>query len=411
MEPQLEHRDFVFDPFDEETRRDPFPWYASARRHVPVYVHSGLPVVSVFRYSDVTQVLKDKDTWSSNFAPVIQPYLLARPELADELPPFFATSDGEYHRRLRSLVSKAFTPRMVRGLAAAMRETVDELLDDALAKGVVDLVPALTAPFPVRVIAELLGVPAEDSPRFQRWSRELTQSQVQGVLKLPEPDLIDRHIGATRAMHAYFRELIELRRAEPRDDLVSALVAAHDEGADISYPELLQMLTVLLVAGNATTTALISNLMVELLAHPDQLARLREDPDLIPTAIDEVLRFASPVQAMPRRAAKATEIHGYPIEAGQFLLLWIGSANRDESVFERADELDVGRERNPHIAFGVGGHSCIGSHLATLEGCVVLRALLERTRSFEFIDDRPLPLHSSFVARSYARLPMRLVGA
>ncbi len=205
--------------------------------------------------------------------------------------------------------------------------------------------------------------------------------------------------------------MIEERRVKPREDLISALVAVQRDGEHLSYPELLQMLTVLLVAGNATTTALISNMVVELLAHPDELARLRNDPSLIPTAVDEVLRFASPVQAMPRLAARPTELHGRRVEAGQFVLVWIGSANRDPAVFERPDEFDVGRTHNPHLAFGIGPHSCIGSLLATLEGCVVLRAMLERTRSFEFTNDEPLPLHSSFVARSYARLPMRLVPA
>jgi cytochrome P450 len=404
-------QNFAFDPLDEATRRRPFPLYDRARREFPVYEHSGLPVLSVFRYADAVEILKDADIWSSNFARVIQPYLFEHPELAEEMPPFFATSDGDYHRRLRSLVNKAFTPRIVRALVPAMRAAVNDLLDKALEQGEVDLVPALTAPFPIWVIAQLLGVPAEDAPKFQQWSRELAQSQMQGVLSLPGPELVERHIAATRAMHAYFRTLVEERRAEPREDLTSALVAVQSNGAQMTFPELLQMLTVLLLAGNASTTALISNMVVELLAHPDQLARLREDPGLVPTAVDEVLRFASPVQAMPRLAAKPTELHGRRVEPGQFVLVWIGSANRDETVFEEPDEFDVGRAYNPHIAFGIGAHSCIGSHLATLEGCVVLSAMLARTRSFELTNDAPLPLHSSFVARSYARLPMRLTPA
>ncbi len=407
----MNSQDFAFDPLNEATRRSPFPLYDRARREFPVYEHCGLPVLSVFRYADVEAILRDAETWSSNFARFVQPYLLERPELAEEMPPFFATSDGEYHRRMRSLINKAFTARMVRALEPAMRAAVDALLDKALAQGEVDLVPALTAPFPIQVIAQLLGVPAEDGPQFQKWSRELTQNQVQGVLRLPGPEMVERHVEATRAMHAYFKTLIEERRVKPRADLVSALVAVHKDGAQLSYPELLQMLTVLLVAGNATTTALISNMMVELLAHRDQLARLRTAPGLIPTAVDEVLRFASPVQAMPRLAAKPTELHGRQVETGQLVLVWIGSANRDAAVFERPDEFDVGRAYNPHLAFGIGPHSCIGSLLATLEGCVVLRAMLERTRSFELTNDEPLPLHSSFVARSYARLPMRLVPA
>jgi cytochrome P450 len=174
---------------------------------------------------------------------------------------------------------------------------------------------------------------------------------------------------------------------------------------------MLQMLTILLIAGNATTTAMLGNLVVELLAHPDQLERLRADHSLIPSTVQEVLRYSSPVQAMPRLCVKSTLLAGVDIAAGQFVLLWIASANRDEAVFDRADTFDIARTPNQHIAFGFGSHSCIGSHLASIEGSIVLRAILERTKSFELVNREPLPMHSSFVARSYRSLPVRLIAA
>ena len=403
--------DFTFDPMDETTRRNPFPIYARARREHPVYAHRDLPVISVFRHADLMRIFGDPETWSSDFAMFIQPYLLTQPELADELPPFFATTDGERHHRQRVLVNKAFMPKMVRALEASMLAAARELIDQAASEDVVDLIPAFTAPFPVRVIGQLIGVPEADAPMFLRWSRELTESQVQGILKPPDPHFIERQIAATRAMHTYFSALAKKRSAEPKPDLISALVAVEEEGTRLSTPEMLQMLTILLIAGNATTTAMLSNLIVELLAHPEQLARLRADHTLIPSTVQEVLRFSSPVQAMPRLCAKPARLDRIEIDAGQFVLLWIGSANRDEAVFERPDDFDIGRTTNPHIAFGFGTHSCIGSHLASIEGCIVLRALLERTRSFELVNREPLPMHSSFVARSYRSLPVRLVPA
>ena len=402
--------DFTFDPMDEATRRDPYPLYARGRRDHPIYAHRNLPVVSVFRHADIVNIFGDTEAWSSNFAMFIQPYLLTQPELAAEFPPFFATTDGDVHHRQRLLVNKAFTPKMVGALETSMLATARELIASAAAEDAVDLIPAFTAPFPVRVIGKLIGVPEADAPKFLKWSRELTESQVQGILKPPDPEFIARQIGSTRAMHDYFKILVQQRSVDPLPDLVTALAQVEEEGTRLSTPEMLQMLTILLIAGNATTTAMLGNLIVELLAHPEQLERLRADHSLIPSTVQEVLRYSSPVQAMPRLCARATRLDGVDISAGQFVLLWIGSANRDEAVFDRADDFDVGRTPNQHIAFGFGSHSCIGSHLASIEGCIVLRALLEGTRSFELVNREPLPMHSSFVARSYRSLPVHLVA-
>jgi cytochrome P450 len=209
-------------------------------------------------------------------------------------------------------------------------------------------------------------------------------------------------------MNRYFVPLAEARRREPQDDLLTGLVEAEHEGSKLDHDEMLAMLVLLLVAGNETTTTLIGNAVLALLDHPGEQKRLRDDPALLPTAIDEVLRFSSPVQFDPRRVTRATEISGTPIAENTMVLCWLGSANRDEDVFDRPDTFDVGRRDNPHIAFGFGVHHCLGHNLARLEARVALEVLLERTTHFERIDAEPLPLHPSPVFRAVTKLPLRL---
>jgi cytochrome P450 len=396
--------DFAFDPFDEGTRRDPFALYARARREHPIWAHPGLPVFSAFRYADAQAVLKDSITWSSEFP--LPPGMTRE----DFLPSMLVT-DPPAHTRLRGLVSQAFTPRMVQRLAPRMARIAEELVDAALERRRVDLVEALTYPLPVIVIAEMIGVPIEDRAQFKVWSDEAVANL--GIVFFTAPG--EERIAAMRRtlgeMRTYFARLADERRAHPRDDLLSGLVAAEVEGSRLTFDELIAMLTLILVAGNETTTGLIGNAVLELLAHPDALARLRRDPGALPRAIDEVLRFSSPVQMDPRRATRPVELYGQRIEADQFVLCWLGSANRDEAVFPDADVFDVDRQSNPHLAFGFGRHYCLGATLAVLEAEAALRALLARTRSFARTDDGPLPLHPSIVFRSVTSLPVELVPA
>jgi cytochrome P450 len=209
-------------------------------------------------------------------------------------------------------------------------------------------------------------------------------------------------------MSAYFSALADLRRAEPLDDLLSGLVHAEIDGEQLDPDELLSMLILLLVAGNETTTTLIGNCVVTLLEHPDQLERLRGDLSLVPSAVEEVLRFSSPVQVDPRCATRDIELHGEKIGKDQFLLCWLGAANRDADVFERPEEFDIGRGENRHLAFGFGTHFCLGSNLARLEAQIALRTLLEKTKDFELATDAALPLHPSFVFRSFTKIPLKL---
>ncbi|HSP96710.1 MAG TPA: cytochrome P450 [Candidatus Dormibacteraeota bacterium] len=396
--------EFEFNPFDLETRRNPAPVYARARREHPVYRHPGLPIVSVFRYADVQNILRDAETWSNRFPPPpgVDP---------DRLPPrSMLGQDPPDHTRLRSLVSQAFTPRMIRRLEPRLHEIADELMTAALAQGEVDFVQAMTYPLPVIVIAEIIGVPAAERPQFKAWSDIAVSGLGSGLFAPPDTARLDQLQTVLREMGAYFTALAEERRRAPREDLLTGLVQAEVEGSKLSHAEMITMLVLLLVAGNETTTTLIGNAVLELLAHPAALAQLRADPALRPSAIEEVLRYASPVQLDPRRATRRVELRGEVIEPDQIVVSWLGSANRDEEVFADPERFDITRADNRHLAFGFGPHYCLGANLARLEAEVAIGALLRRTRAFARTTSEPLPLHPSLVFRGVTSLPLRLVG-
>jgi cytochrome P450 len=399
---------FAFNPLDPAFRRDPYAVYERGRREQPVLVHEGLPlrVASVFRYEDCQAILRDAEAWSSVF-----PLARALGEEQDLPPPSMLGTDPPEHTRLRSLVNKAFTPRIVSRLEPRMRELAGELMDDALAAGEVDLIQALTYPLPVVVIAEIMGIPAGDRAMFKRWSDEAIANLGVVFFGALDAERIARQRRLFDEMREYFVPLAEQRRARPQEDLLTGLVLAEHEGSKLSYDEMLSMLVLLLVAGNETTTTLIGNAALALLEHPEAEKRLRAEPALVPGAIDEVLRFSSPVQFDPRRATRAATLHGVEIQPDDFVLCWLGSANRDERVFERPDVFDVARERNPHLAFGFGVHYCLGANLARLEARVAIEALLARTRAFARTGAEELPLHPSPVFRAVTKLPVRLLPA
>ncbi|HZR80975.1 MAG TPA: cytochrome P450 [Candidatus Binatia bacterium] len=395
---------FDFNPLDPATRDDPFPWYARGRADHPVHRHPALPIVSMFRYDDVLAILRDAAGWSSDIP--LPPGI--------ELPPDFAPSmlitDPPEHGRLRGLVNQAFTPRMVARLEDRIRAVADELLDDALERGRVDLIESFTHPLPVIVIAEMIGVPVGDREDFKRWSDELVEDLGTGILAF-SPDQLDRQARIRGEMARYFEPLIAARRADPREDLLSGLVAAELEGSRLSFNEMISMLVLLLVAGNETTTNLIGNAALALLREGGQLARLRADRGLLASAVDEVLRWDSPVQATVRRATRRAEIRGHTVAEGELALVWIGSANRDEEIFPDPDRFDVARDPNRHIAFGFGTHYCLGANLARLEARIALDALLGRTRSFERVAGEPVARTESFILRGVRKLPVELLPA
>ncbi|GIW41788.1 MAG: polyketide biosynthesis cytochrome P450 PksS [Candidatus Binatia bacterium] len=319
--------------------------------------------------------------------------------------------DPPEHDRLRSLVNQAFTPRVLRHLEPRIERTARELLDRALDEREIDFVKALAYPLPVIVIAELIGVPPEDRERFKTWSDRAVEDLGTGLFVLPSRERLARVRELLGEMGAYFSALARERLRNPQEDLLTGLVHAEVEGSKLTHDELVRMLTLLLVAGNETTTTLLGNAILELLDHPAELARLRSDPGLLPSAVEEILRFSSPVQLDPRRATRDVEVRGHRIRKDQVVVCWIGSANHDEEVFPDPERFDIGREDNRHLAFGFGVHYCLGANLARLETQVALRVLLERTRSFERVGSDPLPLHPSIVFRGVTSLPLRLVPA
>lgn len=393
--------EFFFNPLDEATRRNPYPLYDRALREHRAYTHPGLGVVSVFRLEDCQTVLKDVDTWSSRFP---------QPAQDDHLgPPSMIGTDPPEHTRLRGLVNVAFSPRIIRMREQRMADVAAQLVDDALAKGTVDLVEALTYPLPVTMIAEIIGIPAEDRARFKQWSDEIVANLGVGLLGgPPDEDEMAAALARRDKMGAYFRELAERRRREPEDDLLTGLVHAEIDGERLDDEELLAMLILLLVAGNETTTTLIGNCVITLLENPDQLAKLRGDPSLIDGAVDEVLRYSSPVQVDPRCATRDVDLFGEPVAKDGIVLCWLGAANRDPAAFDSPARFDIARSPNRHIAFGFGTHFCLGSNLARLEAAAALRALLERTDDFRLATGDPLPLHPSFVFRSFTQIPVEL---
>ncbi len=308
--------------------------------------------------------------------------------------------DPPDHTRLRTLVQKAFTPRVVERLRPRIEALVKEALDEAEARGSMDLVADLAYPLPVTVIAELLGVPVEDRSAFRRWSDAL-------VGALDPVALTDRRsavLAARDALHAYLERVVAERRAAPRDDLISRLVEAEEQGDRLSGPELLAMGVLLLVAGHETTVNLIGNGINALLAHPDQLARLRDEPELIEPAVEELLRYDSPVQLTGRVALEELELGGRRVEPGQMLMLLLGAANRDPRVFAEPERLDLGRDPNPHLAFGRGIHFCLGAPLARLEGQIAIRELVRRFPTLRLAgtpERRP-----TVTLRGFASLPL-----
>ncbi len=403
---------FLFNPLDPAMRRDPFGAYERGRREFPVFAHEGLPlrVFSVFAYEDIQSILRDVETWSNSF-PLDRQRDQGDEVLADLPPPGMLSTDPPEHTRLRSLVNKAFTPRITDRLEPRMHEIANELLDAALQAGEVDLVEALAYPLPVTVIAEIIGIPSEDRAQFKQWSDEAVASLGLVFLSGTSPEQIARQRKLVEEMRGYFIPLAEERRRAPREDLLTGLVQAEHEGSKLNHEEMLAMLVLLVVAGNETTTSLIGNTALELLAHPEAQSQLRRDPALLPDAIEEVLRFASPVQFDPRSATRDVELRGVKIARDDYVLCWLGSANRDEKVFERPWLFDIEREKNPHLAFGFGTHYCLGANLARLEAQVAIGTLLERTRSIERSGEGPLPLHPSPVFKAVTELPVHVVAS
>jgi cytochrome P450 len=368
--------------YSQYFRKHAYEIFASMRESDPVVRQPGIdgktPIWFISRYSDVEAVLRDDKHF------VLSARLALDPEefktrfpgnpLSDKLDNHLLTKEGEDHRRLRSLVTQAFTPRRIAGLRPRIQAIADSLIDGMLTSSgaSADLVDAYAFPLPITVIAELLGIPAEDRDKFRRWSDEF-------VTPAFTPEAQKQFLEQMQAFIAYLSALFEARRQQPRDDLISGLLQAEEAGDHLSIEELFSMVILLIVAGHETTVSLIGNATVNLLTHPELLARLKAQPEQMPQAVEELLRFDPPVErALTRFVAQDVVVGGQTLKRGDMLIVLLGSANRDGKIFPEADQLNIDRETKAHIAFGKGVHYCLGAPLARLEAEIALNTLLRR---------------------------------
>jgi len=405
----------VFDPFDPQWAIDPVPLYDNLRRRAPVH-RNQLGFWVFARHADCLALLRDRRTSADDA--FIDPERVtaefrATPDIDDpmtaamrEMRPFLFR-DPPDHTRLRGLVSKAFTPKVVESLRARTQNIVDELLDDAIDTDRVDLLEAFAYPLPVRIICDMLGVPLADQDRFKSWSSALARGLDPDFL-LTDQVIAERGEAALQFAQ-YFFELLADRKQSPGDDLLSRLVAVEDDGTVLSEPELLSTCILLLVAGHETTVNLISGGTVALLRHPDQLERYRTDPEVARSGVEEMLRYVSPVQLTGRSLIEDIEIAGITLRAGDFAMLLIGSGNRDPDQFPDPERFDVGRTPNNHLGFGFGIHHCLGAPLARMETEVALTSLVRRAPDLALAVDQPT-YKTNVVLRGMASLPVVMRG-
>jgi cytochrome P450 len=405
----------VFDPFDPTWSSDPFPLYADLRERAPIHKNQmGFWVVT--RHRDCLAILRDRRASSDSLNVAVErmPEGFRTPLAEDdpvatamlEMRPFLFR-DPPDHTRLRGLVSKAFTPKVVESLREGTQRVVDELLDAAIAQHHVDLMEAFAYPLPVRVICDLLGVPLEDQDRFKEWSNALARGLDPDFLLTEE--VIAARGEAVLQFAQYFFELLAERKRNPGEDLLSGLVAAEDGGTVLSETEMLSTCILLLVAGHETTVNLISGGTLALLRHPDQLERFRADPEVARTGVEEMLRYVSPVQLTGRALTEPCEFGGVEFAAGDFAMLLLASGNHDPDQFDEPERFDVARSPNNHLGFGFGIHHCLGAPLARMETQVALTSLVRRVPGLSLATDE-VSYKSNVVLRGMESLPVVMGG-
>lgn len=399
-----------YQPFNPDFKANPFPFYARMRTEQPVFQSTqadGTPMWLVTRHDDALTVLRDP-RFVKDWRALLTPEELAQ---APQLPPAFAVfmhnmldQDPPSHTRLRALVSKAFTPRLVESLRPRIQQLAGGLLNAAEQQDEVDLLDAYAFPLPITVIAELLGVPVEDRERFRSWSN----AAVSGDFSIESAQRIAPHM---HEFAEYLRALFEERRRAPREDLISGLLQAEEAGVKLSEDELFAMLFLLLIAGHETTVNLIGNGALALLLNPDQLNRLRQDPELIKPAVEELLRYTSPVETSTERYAREDlTLGGSTIPKGGMVLVVLASANRDDARFNNPNLLDLSRDTREHLAFGHGIHYCLGAPLARLEGQIALGTLVQRFPNLRLaVPAEELPWRPGMIIRGLAKLPVHLL--
>lgn len=367
---------------NKERQLSPFQVYAELRENTPVRYDEHRECWDVFRYEDVQYVLKNPKLFSSE---------------RNRAGTSMLTTDPPKHKQLRDLVNQAFTPKAIEALAPRIQEITDELLAPHLSGERMNLIDDLATPLPVIVIAELIGVPATDRREFKEWSDVLVKGarddSEEAFLELEKEKLKN-----IQELYAYFTDIMEQRRLQPQDDLISLLLDAEIEGEKLTEEEVVNFCILLLAAGNETTTNLIANAVRILSEQPELQEELREHPDKVASAVEETLRYYPPIVAIGRVAREDIELGGKAIKAGQQVISWVGAANRDSAQFERADEFVSDRKPNRHMGFGFGIHFCLGAPLARLEARVVLHTLLQRMEQIRLVPETALePIQSAFV--------------
>ena len=398
-----------YDENDPETISNPYPLYDQLRSHDPVHWSEANNFWLLTRYSDVASVIRDDRVSSDRFR-AISSDLPA--EAQEQFAPFInmvsawmLMSDAPAHTRLRGLVNKAFTPRMIDNIRARIQELVDGMLDAVQDDGRFDLISALANPLPGIVIAEMLGVPAEDQPQFKKWSDDiaigLTGNDTTG-------SRAERYLIGQKSfleLSDYFKPVVERLRSQPEDNLLSAMVQAEESGDTLSQEELFANCVLLMFAGQETTTNLIGNGILALLNFPDQMEMLRNDPSLMVSATEELLRYDSPVQKLGRLAIEDIEVDGKKIAKGDEIVFCYAAANRDPEEFQFPNQLDLSRTNNRHMAFAHGTHYCLGAALARLEGQISINAVVQRMPNLRLESD-DLEWNPSAILRGLKSLPV-----
>ncbi len=385
-----------------EQELNPFPFYRTMRETSPVYFDPLRQSWNVFRYDDVQQVLSDYKAFSSQ---------MRRGDIENTDQPFAASiisTDPPRHRQLRNLVTQAFTPRAVDALAPRISQLVNDYLDRVTLRGRMDVIHDLGYPLPVTVIAEMLGVPSADREQFKKWSDAVVSTAGSDAGEDYESFAGN---GPVMEMSSYFLNMIQQRTEQPGDDLISGLLAANIDGEHLTMIELLGFCVLLLVAGNETTTNLVGNALLTFTQHPEAWADLRAHRELVPQAIEEALRYRSPVQSMYRVATHEANLSGGTIPQGGWVVAWIGSANHDEAQFQDPERFDIRRTPNKHVAFGHGIHYCIGAPLARLEAKIVFSTMLERFSTVALEPDAPLERVPSTIVYGLKSVPITFTRA
>lgn len=395
-----------FNPLSAEFRDNPQPFYRQLRAVDPVHWSSFLGFWVLTRYADCVAVLRDAKRFSVDprdlaiYEALMQGVGEQRPLMQMERKWMLMLNPPD-HTRLRTLVTKAFTPRVVENMRPRIQAITDELLDQVQSAGRMDVLADLSFPLPVIVIAQMLGVPTEDRDKFKAWTPDLART----LDPILSPEVLDAGDAATLAFYDYFRALVAKRRTDLRDDLLSALIAAEEQGDRLSEDELIATAVLLLGAGHETTMNLIGNGLLALFRHPDQLAKLKTDPALIQSAIEECLRFDGPVQMTARTALEDIEIEGKTITKGQQAVIVLAAANRDPARFAEPDQFDIARKDNLHIAFSHGIHYCLGAPLARVEAQIVINTLLRRMPNLRLTTEQ-LEWRETVTIRGLKALPV-----